>query len=43
MKPLEIYIIRAVPFILLAKKQDYEIFAIILENIKKNIKIKVVY
>jgi len=34
-KPFEIYIIWAVPFILLARKQDYEIFAVIMEDIKK--------
>ena len=34
-KPLKIYIIRAVPFILLARKQDHEIFIVIIEDIKK--------
>ena len=39
-KPLKIYIIQAVPFISLAKKQDYEIFIIIIEDIKKILKLK---
>jgi len=34
-KPLKIRVIRAIPFILLARKQDYKIFAIIMEDIKK--------
>ena len=40
MKPFEIYIIQAILFILLIKKQDYEIFAIIMEDIKKALKLK---
>ena len=39
-KPLKIYIIRAVPFILLIKKQDYKIFIIIIKDIKKVLKPK---
>ena len=39
-KPLKIHIIQAIPFILLAKKWDYEIFAIIIEDIKKVLKPK---
>ena len=35
LKPLKIYIIQAAPFILLARKQDHEIFAITIEDIKK--------
>jgi hypothetical protein len=34
-KPLEIYIIQAAPFISLTKKQDYKIFTVTIENIKK--------
>jgi len=34
-KPLKIYIIQAAPFILLAQKQDHEIFTITIEDIKK--------
>ena len=40
MKPLEIYRIQAAPFILLAKKWDYEIFIVIIEDIKKVLKLK---
>ena len=39
-KPLKIYIIQAVPFILLVKKQDHKIFAVIMEDIKKVLKLK---
>ena len=39
-KPLKIYIIQAVPFILLTKKQDHEIFVVIIEDIKKVLKLK---
>ena len=35
LKPLKIYVIRAVFFILLARKWNYKIFAVIMENIKK--------
>ena len=40
LKPLKICIIRAVPFILLVRKWDHEIFVIIMENIKKVLKLK---
>ena len=40
LKPLEIYIIQAILFILLARKQDYKIFIIIIEDIKKALKLK---
>jgi hypothetical protein len=40
MKPLKIYIIQAIPFILLAKKWDYKIFIVIMEDIKKVLKLK---
>jgi hypothetical protein len=40
MKPFKIYIIRAAPFILLVRKQDYKIFAITIEDIKKVLKLK---
>ena len=40
MKPFKIYIIQATPFILLARKRDYEIFTIIIEDIKKALKPK---
>ena len=40
LKPLEIYIIWATPFILLARKQDHKIFAVIIEDIKKVLKLK---
>ena len=39
-KPLEICIIQAIPFILLVKKWDYKIFIIIIEDIKKVLKLK---
>jgi hypothetical protein len=39
-KPLEIYIIQAVPFILLIKKRDHKIFAVIIEDIKKALELK---
>ena len=35
LKPFKIYIIQAAPFILLAWKRDYKIFAITIEDIKK--------
>jgi len=35
LKPLKICIIQAAPFISLARKQDYKIFAVIIEDIKK--------
>ena len=35
MKPLKIRVIRATPFISLARKRDYKIFTIIMEDIKK--------
>ena len=35
LKPLKICIIQAAPFILLARKQDHKIFAIIMEDTKK--------
>ena len=40
LKPLKICIIQAAPFILLARKQDYEIFIVIMEDIKKALKLK---
>jgi hypothetical protein len=40
MKPLEIYIIQAAPFILLTKKQDHKIFIVTMEDIKKVLKLK---
>ena len=40
LKPLEICIIRAAFFILLARKWDYKIFTIIIEDIKKVLKLK---
>jgi hypothetical protein len=39
-KPLEICIIQAAPFILLVKKQDYKIFIVTMEDIKKALKLK---
>ena len=39
-KPLKIYRIQAVLFILLIKKQDYKIFIIIIKDIKKTLKLK---
>jgi hypothetical protein len=39
-KLFKIYIIQAAPFILLAKKQDYEIFIVTIEDIKKALKPK---
>ena len=39
-KPLEIYKIQAVLFILLTKKRDHEIFIVIIEDIKKVLKLK---
>ena len=35
LKPLKIYIIQAASFILLARKRDYEIFTVTIEDIKK--------
>ena len=40
LKPFKICVIQAIPFILLIKKQDHKIFAIIKENIKKVLKLK---
>ena len=40
LKLLEIYVIRAVPFILLVKKQDYKIFTVTMEDIKKVLELK---
>jgi hypothetical protein len=40
MKLFEIYIIQAAPFILLAKKRDYKIFIVTMEDIKKALKLK---
>ena len=40
LKPLKIRVIWAVPFILLARKRDYEIFIITMEDIKKVLKLK---
>ena len=39
-KPLKIYRIQAVPFILLTKKQDHKIFTVTMEDIKKVLKLK---
>jgi hypothetical protein len=39
-KSLKIYIIQAAPFILLIKKWDYKIFTVIMEDIKKVLKLK---
>ena len=39
-KPLKICVIWAVPFILLTRKWDHEIFIITMENIKKALKLK---
>ena len=39
-KPLKIRVIWAALFILLARKQDYEIFIVIIEDIKKALKLK---
>jgi hypothetical protein len=39
-KPLEICIIQAAPFILLTKKWDHKIFVVIIEDIKKALKPK---
>ena len=43
LRPLKIYVIQAIPFILLARKQDYEIFTITIEDIKESTKTKVIY
>ena len=40
LKPFKICVIQAVPFILLVKKQDYKIFIVIMEDIKKVLKLK---
>jgi len=40
LKPLKICIIQAAPFILLARKRDYKIFAITMEDIKKALELK---
>ena len=39
-KPFEIYMIWAAPFILLVRKWDHKIFAITMEDIKKVLKLK---
>ena len=39
-KLFEIRVIQAVPFILLARKQDYKIFTVTIEDIKKVLKLK---
>ena len=39
-KPFKICVIWATSFILLIRKQDHEIFAIIIEDIKKVLKLK---
>jgi len=40
LKPLKICIIQATPFILLVKRQNYKIFAITIEDIKKALELK---
>ena len=40
LKPLKIRVIRAAPFILLARKQDHEIFTVTMEDIKKVLELK---
>ena len=40
LKPLEIRVIQAIPFILLARKWDHEIFIITIEDIKRVLKLK---
>ena len=40
LKPFKICIIQAAPFISLARKQDHEIFAITIEDIKKALELK---
>jgi hypothetical protein len=40
MKPFEIYIIQAAPFILLVKKRDHKIFIVTIKDIKKVLKLK---
>ena len=39
-KPLKICVIQAAPFILLIRKQDHKIFTVIMEDIKKVLKLK---
>ena len=39
-KPLEIYVIQAVPFILLIRKQNHKIFTVTMEDIKKVLELK---
>ena len=39
-KPFKICVIRAAPFILLARKRDYKIFIVTIEDIKKAPKLK---
>ena len=39
-KPLKIRVIQTTPFISLARKQDHEIFAVTIEDIKKVLKLK---
>ena len=40
LKPFKICIIQAVPFILLVRKQNYKIFIVTIEDIKKVLKLK---
>ena len=40
LKPLEIYVIWAAPFILLIRKQNHKIFIVTMEDIKKVLKLK---
>ena len=40
LKPLEIRVIWAAPFILLTRKQDHKIFIVTIEDIKKALKLK---
>ena len=39
-KPLKIRVIQATPFISLVRKQDYKIFTVIIEDIKKVLELK---
>ena len=39
-KPFKIYVIQAIPFILLTRKRDHEIFVITIKDIKKVLKFK---
>ena len=40
LKPLKICVIQAIPFISLARKQDHEIFTVIIKDIKKVLELK---